>query len=118
MTNRSSGFRAVLGFLPVIGVSSAISRPRAPVFVSLPPFPSSWKAIKTVIPTVLNYGMIGYPFIMPGAVGGDVALSMSDNNPDNDYEVIAMKGGKKSNDGIVLSIMSITRSVYRRKSFT
>ncbi|GAB1860084.1 Uncharacterized family 31 glucosidase KIAA1161 [Camponotus japonicus] len=79
--------RSILGTIPVIGVSSAISRPRAPVFVSLPPFSSSWKAIKTVIPTVLTYGMIGYPFIMPGAVGGDVALPMSDNNPDNDFEV-------------------------------
>ncbi|XP_072759476.1 uncharacterized protein [Anoplolepis gracilipes] len=79
--------RSILGTIPVIGVSSAISRPRAPVFVSLPPFASSWKAIKTVIPTVLSYGMIGYPFIMPGAVGGDVALPMSDNNPDNDFEV-------------------------------
>ncbi|XP_016845617.1 myogenesis-regulating glycosidase isoform X3 [Nasonia vitripennis] len=78
---------SILGSVPVIGVSSAIARPRAPVFVSLPPFPSSWKAIKTVIPTVLSYGIIGYPFIMPGAVGGDVALPMSDNNPDNDYEV-------------------------------
>lgn len=79
--------KSILGLIPVIGVSSAISRPRAPVFVSLPPFSSSWKAIKTVIPTVLSYGMIGYPFIMPGAVGGDVALPMSDDNPDNDYEV-------------------------------
>lgn len=78
---------SILGSIPVIGVSSAIARPRAPVFVSLPPFPSSWKAIKTVIPTVLSYGIIGYPFIMPGAVGGDVALPMSDNNPDNDFEV-------------------------------
>ncbi|XP_051156441.1 myogenesis-regulating glycosidase isoform X1 [Leptopilina boulardi] len=79
--------KAILNSVPVIGVSGAISRPRAPVFVSLPPFPSSWKAIKTVIPTILSYGMIGYPFIMPGAVGGDVALPMSDNNPDNDFEV-------------------------------
>ncbi|XP_076681087.1 myogenesis-regulating glycosidase isoform X5 [Andrena cerasifolii] len=79
--------RAILGSVPVIGVSGAISRPRAPVFVSLPAFSSSWKAIKTVIPTVLTYGMVGYPFIMPGAVGGDVALPMSDNNPDNDFEV-------------------------------
>ncbi|XP_043284957.1 uncharacterized protein [Venturia canescens] len=78
---------SILGAVSVIGVSSAISRPRAPVFVSLPPFPSSWKAIKTVIPTILSYGMIGYPFIMPGSVGGDVALPMSDNNPANDYEV-------------------------------
>ncbi|XP_016768463.1 uncharacterized protein LOC726210 isoform X2 [Apis mellifera] len=79
--------RSILGSVPVIGVSGAISRPRAPVFVSLPPFSSSWKAIKTVIPTILTYGILGYPFIMPGAVGGDVALPMSDNNPDNDFEV-------------------------------
>ncbi|XP_033207115.1 myogenesis-regulating glycosidase isoform X2 [Belonocnema kinseyi] len=79
--------QAILNSVPVIGVSGAISRPRAPVFVSLPPFPSSWKAIKTVIPTILTYGMIGYPFIMPGAVGGDIALPMADNNPDNDFEV-------------------------------
>ncbi|XP_058792684.1 myogenesis-regulating glycosidase isoform X2 [Phymastichus coffea] len=78
---------AILAAVPVIGVSGAIARPRAPVFVSLPPFPSSWKAIKTVIPTVLSYGIIGYSFVMPGAVGGDVALPMSDNNPDNDFEV-------------------------------
>ncbi|XP_078039738.1 uncharacterized protein LOC144471509 isoform X1 [Augochlora pura] len=79
--------KAIVGSVPVVGVSGAISRPRPPVFVSLPPFSSSWKEIKTVIPTVLTYGMIGYPFIMPGAVGGDVALPMSDNNPDNDHEV-------------------------------
>ncbi|CAD6207348.1 GSCOCG00010182001-RA-CDS [Cotesia congregata] len=79
--------KAIVSSIPVLGVSGAISRPKAPVFVSLPPFPSSWKAIKTVIPTILSYGMIGFPFIMPGAVGGDVALPMSDNNPNNDNEV-------------------------------
>ncbi|XP_015118712.1 myogenesis-regulating glycosidase isoform X1 [Diachasma alloeum] len=78
---------AVIGTIPVLGVSSAISRPKAPIFVSLPPFPSSWKAIKNVIPTILNYGIIGFPFIMPGAVGGDVDLPKSDNNPNNDFAV-------------------------------
>ncbi|KAK0085438.1 hypothetical protein PV325_005213 [Microctonus aethiopoides] len=76
--------KSIIGSIPVIGVSGAISRPKAPVFVSLPPFPSSWKAITTVIPTILNYGMIGFPFIMPGAVGGDVEIPVSNNNPNND----------------------------------
>lgn len=58
--------------LNVIGVSSAVSLPRPPIFVSLPPFESSWEAIKLVIPTILTYGINGYPFIMPGAVGGDI----------------------------------------------
>ncbi|XP_034946415.1 myogenesis-regulating glycosidase-like isoform X2 [Chelonus insularis] len=79
--------KAIIGSIPVLGVSAAITRPKAPVFVSLPPFPSSWKAIKTVIPTILSYGMIGFPFVLPGAVGGDIALPMSDNNPNNDFHV-------------------------------
>ncbi|CAG9790737.1 unnamed protein product [Diatraea saccharalis] len=58
--------------LKVIGVSSAVSLPSPPVFVSLPPFESTWEAMRRVIPTMLTYGINGYPFIMPGAVGGDI----------------------------------------------
>ncbi|CAK1542409.1 unnamed protein product [Leptosia nina] len=58
--------------LSIIGVSSAVSLPRPPIFVSLPPFESSWEALRSVIPTMLTYGVNGYPFIMPGAVGGDI----------------------------------------------
>lgn len=62
---------AILQNVEVIGVSSAVTRPRPPVFVSLPPLSSSWESLGLVIPTVLTYGIIGYPFIMPGPVGGD-----------------------------------------------
>lgn len=58
--------------LSIIGVSSAVSLPRPPIFVSLPPFESTWEAMRLVIPTMLTYGVNGYPFIMPGAVGGDI----------------------------------------------
>lgn len=58
--------------LSIIGVSSAISLPRPPIFVSLPPFESTWESMRLVIPTMLTYGINGYPFIMPGAVGGDI----------------------------------------------
>ncbi|KAL4713806.1 hypothetical protein ACJJTC_012323 [Scirpophaga incertulas] len=58
--------------LSVIGVSSAVSLPRPPIFVSLPPFESTWEALSLVIPTMLTYGINGFPFIMPGAVGGDI----------------------------------------------
>jgi alpha-glucosidase (family GH31 glycosyl hydrolase) len=27
--------------------------------------------MQSIIPTVLTYGIMGYPFVMPGAVGGD-----------------------------------------------
>lgn len=60
------------GAISIVGVSSAVERPRAPIFVSLPQFESSWKGLQSVIPTVLTYGIIGYPFLIPGAVGGDV----------------------------------------------
>ncbi|XP_047029207.1 myogenesis-regulating glycosidase isoform X3 [Helicoverpa zea] len=58
--------------LSIIGVSSAVSLPRPPIFVSLPPFESTWEALRLVIPTMLTYGVNGFPFIMPGAVGGDI----------------------------------------------
>ncbi|XP_072938417.1 myogenesis-regulating glycosidase isoform X2 [Epargyreus clarus] len=58
--------------LSIIGVSSAVSLPRPPIFVSLPPFESTWDALRLVIPTMLTYGVNGFPFVMPGAVGGDI----------------------------------------------
>lgn len=57
--------------ISVFGVNSAVERPRSPAFVSLPMFESSWDGLQRVIPTILTYGLIGYPFLIPGAVGGD-----------------------------------------------
>ncbi|KAF2901313.1 hypothetical protein ILUMI_04874 [Ignelater luminosus] len=59
------------GSVSLFGVNSAVERPRAPAFVSLPQFESSWDGLQRVIPTILTYGLIGYPFLIPGAVGGD-----------------------------------------------
>lgn len=58
--------------LSIFGVSSAVEIPRPPTFVSLPQFRSTWDDLQIVIPTVLTYGVIGYPFLIPGAVGGDI----------------------------------------------
>lgn len=60
-----------LAAAPVLGVSSAISRPPAPIFVSLPSLQSTWESLQVIIPTTLTYGIVGYPFLMPGPVGGD-----------------------------------------------
>lgn len=57
--------------LNLISVSGAISVPHPPSFLDLPKVNSSWSGLQTVITSALNYGIIGYPFIMPGAVGGD-----------------------------------------------
>ncbi|CAG9817998.1 unnamed protein product [Phaedon cochleariae] len=62
---------SLLGSVPVFGISSAVLRPRPPTFVFLPPFESSWAGLRGVVPTLLTYGVLGYPFLIPGAVGGD-----------------------------------------------
>lgn len=62
---------AIKSGVRVIGVSGAITRPPAPVFVSLPSLPSTWESLQVIIPTILTFGIIGYPFLMPGPVGGD-----------------------------------------------
>lgn len=62
---------SALAAVPVLGVSSAISRPPAPIFLSLPSLQSTWESLQVIIPTVLTYGIVGYPFLMPGPVGGD-----------------------------------------------
>lgn len=58
----------------MIGVSSGISVPRPPAFLSLPPVNSSWEGLQSIITTVLSYGVIGYPFLLPGPIGGDYIM--------------------------------------------
>lgn len=62
---------STLAAVPVLGVSSAISRPPAPIFLVLPSLESTWESLNILIPTVLTYGIIGYPFLIPGPIGGD-----------------------------------------------
>ncbi|KAJ8914957.1 hypothetical protein NQ315_002481 [Exocentrus adspersus] len=62
---------SIQGSVPIFGISSAIERPKPPAFVVLPEFESSWEGLRRVIPTILIYGILGYPFLIPGAVGGD-----------------------------------------------
>lgn len=61
----------MLDSVNVFGVSSAISRPPAPIFVSLLSLASTWDSLQVIIPTMLTYGIVGYPFLLPGPVGGD-----------------------------------------------
>uniref|UniRef100_A0A1I8P9S6 Glycoside hydrolase family 31 N-terminal domain-containing protein n=1 Tax=Stomoxys calcitrans TaxID=35570 RepID=A0A1I8P9S6_STOCA len=58
-----------------IGVSTASSVPKPPAFLSTQPLNSSWDGLKELMSTVMNYGVIGYPLILPGAVGGDYWLN-------------------------------------------
>merc|ERR1712142_10660 len=63
--------RHCMEVVKVIGVSGASSkRPKAPAFVSMTPLESSWSSLQSIIPNVLSLGVIGYPFINPGPIGG------------------------------------------------
>ena len=55
----------------VVGVSGASSkRPKAPAFVWLSPLDSSWFSLQSIVPNILHLGVIGYPFVNPGPIGG------------------------------------------------
>ncbi|XP_067660897.1 myogenesis-regulating glycosidase-like [Haliotis asinina] len=48
------------------------------MFVEIPDRRSSWDykgGLKSIIPTVLTYGLLGYPFINPGPIGGRGSFS-------------------------------------------
>lgn len=57
--------------ISVFGVSGAVTIPKPPAFLGLPPVNSSWEGLQSIITTALSYGVIGFPFILPGPVGGD-----------------------------------------------
>merc|ERR1719220_52110 len=61
--------------LKVVGVSGASSkRPKAPAFVWMTPQESSWSSLQSIIPNILHLGVIGYPFVNPGPIGGSPAV--------------------------------------------
>lgn len=61
--------------LGIFGVSTATAVPKPPSFVSLPAANSSWDNLRTLVTTTVNYGVVGYPFVMAGAVGGDYVFT-------------------------------------------
>ncbi|XP_060663430.1 myogenesis-regulating glycosidase isoform X1 [Drosophila nasuta] len=58
----------------LMAVSTASVVPKPPTFVSTPPANSTWEGLRETLAAVLNYGVIGYPFVLPGAIGGDYLL--------------------------------------------
>lgn len=64
--------------IKIMAFSGAISVPSLPAFLSLPPVNSSWEGLQTIITTALSYGIIGYPFILPGPIGGDYFVTTND----------------------------------------
>ena len=44
---------------------------KLPIFVKMSGKDSSWNGLKTIIPTLLTYGIMGYPYVLPSVVHGD-----------------------------------------------
>lgn len=63
----------------IMAYSGAITSPKLPSFLSLPPVNASWEGLQSILPTALAYGVIGYPFIIAGAVGGDYYVPGNDS---------------------------------------
>ena len=43
---------------------------KLPIFVAMSEKMSTWKALQTLIPTMLTYSIMGYPYTLPSVVGG------------------------------------------------
>ncbi|XP_031621251.1 myogenesis-regulating glycosidase isoform X2 [Contarinia nasturtii] len=65
--------------IKIMAYSGAITAPKLPSFLSLPPVNASWEGLQSILPTALAYGVAGFPFIMAGAVGGDYYVSGNDS---------------------------------------
>lgn len=65
--------------IKIMAYSGAITAPKLPSFLSLPPVNASWEGLQSILPTALAYGIAGFPFIMAGAVGGDYYVPGNDS---------------------------------------
>lgn len=75
--------------VPLFGVSGAVSAVRPPAFLALPPVNASWSGLQSIVTTALAYGVLGYPFILPGPVGGDYLVPANDTGVPLTYRSLA-----------------------------
>lgn len=62
-----------------IGMSTAAGIKDVQGFLRTPFLENSWKALNSIIPTVLNLGLVGYSIMNTGSVGGDLILHPNDD---------------------------------------
>ncbi|GFV41459.1 myogenesis-regulating glycosidase [Trichonephila clavipes] len=73
-----------------LGVSVGFQSQHISAFVRLAPRTSTWDAstgLKSIIPAVLTLGLLGYPLVNPGSVGGDVFVSLNATMPDKELYI-------------------------------
>lgn len=73
-----------------LGVSVGFQSQHISAFTRLAPRTSTWDAstgLKSIIPAVLTLGLLGYPLVNPGSVGGDVLTSPNATMPDKELYI-------------------------------
>ncbi|XP_015905640.1 myogenesis-regulating glycosidase [Parasteatoda tepidariorum] len=73
-----------------LGVSVGFHSQHISAFVRLAPRTSTWDAntgLKSIIPAVLTLGLLGYPLVNPGSVGGDVFVPSNTTMPDKELYI-------------------------------
>ncbi|XP_035218734.1 myogenesis-regulating glycosidase-like isoform X2 [Stegodyphus dumicola] len=73
-----------------LGVSVGFQSQHISAFVRLAPRTSTWDAstgLKSIIPAVLTLGLLGYPLVNPGSVGGDIFPSPNVTMPDKELYI-------------------------------
>merc|ERR1719215_2568904 len=69
-----SYMNAAAAFGNLVEVRTAASTQELPIFVRMLDKYSRWdylNGLKSLIPTMLQFGLVGYPFVLPDMVGGN-----------------------------------------------
>ncbi|XP_053210554.1 myogenesis-regulating glycosidase-like [Panonychus citri] len=69
----------------LFGMDSSAGTKGIPGFIRIAPLESSWRSLRTIIPTVLSIGLVGFPIINPGSVGGDIPILNTNETTDELY---------------------------------
>lgn len=48
-------------------------------FLRIPPLVNSWESLNSIIPTILNLGLVGFSLVNTGSVGGDIIMNAKDD---------------------------------------
>ncbi|XP_067140434.1 myogenesis-regulating glycosidase-like isoform X2 [Centruroides vittatus] len=75
---------------PLIGLSVGFESQNIPAFISLSPRTPTWDnqtGLQSIIPSVLTLGLLGYPLVNPGSVGGDLLHVINDTKPENELYI-------------------------------
>jgi alpha-glucosidase (family GH31 glycosyl hydrolase) len=122
----------------LMGTTSSIDSNHLNGFVKILPRNSSWDMLRTIIPTVLSLGLMGYPLVNSGTVGGEryanktgyskelytrwlqlaaflPVIQFSEPPGDNDIEIIKVaKKLLKLRDERILPVMKTCLAEYHK----